>query len=109
MNTTKPTTLASSLRPPCFYQVDAEAPSAPGSFARITFHRELAIAPPIRPAPVNPTLALMRGDSVGIPKAHDAGAAYVRAFVEEMKASGFVAKALAASGQADAAVAPASP
>jgi polar amino acid transport system substrate-binding protein len=46
--------------------------------------------------------------AVGIPKAHDAGAAYVRAFVEEMKASGFVARALAASGQADASVAPAS-
>ena len=46
--------------------------------------------------------------AVGIPKAHDAGAAYVRAFVEEMKASGFVARALAASGQTDASVAPAS-
>ena len=46
--------------------------------------------------------------AVGIPKAHDAGSSYVRAFVEEMKASGFVAKALAASGQADASVAPAS-
>jgi polar amino acid transport system substrate-binding protein len=45
--------------------------------------------------------------AVGIPKDHDAGAAYVRAFVEEMKASGFVAKALAATGQSDAAVAPA--
>jgi polar amino acid transport system substrate-binding protein len=32
----------------------------------------------------------------------------VRAFVEEMKASGFVAKALATSGQHDASVAPAS-
>ena len=46
--------------------------------------------------------------AVGTPKTHDAGAAYVRAFVEEMKASGFVANALAASGQTDAAVAPAS-
>jgi polar amino acid transport system substrate-binding protein len=45
--------------------------------------------------------------AVGIPKTHDAGAAYVRAFVEEMKASGFVARALAASGQTDASVAPA--
>lgn len=41
-------------------------------------------------------------------KTHDAGAAYVRAFVEELKASGFVARALAASGQTDASVAPAS-
>ena len=46
--------------------------------------------------------------AVGLPKARDGAAAYVRAFVEEMKASGFVAAALAASGQADAAVAPAS-
>ncbi|MFN2459969.1 MAG: ABC transporter substrate-binding protein [Candidatus Velthaea sp.] len=44
--------------------------------------------------------------AVGIPNAHAAGTAYVRAFVEEMKASGLVAKALAASGQPDAAVAP---
>ena len=43
---------------------------------------------------------------MGIPKAHAAGAAYVQAFIEEMKASGFVAKALAASGQPDAVVAP---
>jgi polar amino acid transport system substrate-binding protein len=44
--------------------------------------------------------------AVGIPKSHDAGAAYVRAFVEEMKAGGFVARRLAASNQPDAAVAP---
>jgi len=47
--------------------------------------------------------------AVGIPKSHAAAAAYVQAFVEEMKASGFVARALAASGQADATVAPAAP
>jgi len=46
--------------------------------------------------------------AVGIPKARGGGADYVRAFVEELKANGFVAKALAASGQADATVAPAS-
>jgi polar amino acid transport system substrate-binding protein len=38
--------------------------------------------------------------AVGIPKGREAGAAYVSAFVEEAKASGFVAKSLAASGQA---------
>jgi len=37
------------------------------------------------------------------------GARYLRKFVEEMKASGFVANALKASGQGDAAVAPAAP
>jgi polar amino acid transport system substrate-binding protein len=46
--------------------------------------------------------------AVGVPKAHDAATPYLRAFVEEMKASGFVAKSLAASGQTDASVAPAS-
>jgi polar amino acid transport system substrate-binding protein len=44
--------------------------------------------------------------AVGTPKGRDTGARFLRAFVEEVKASGFVAKALAASGQADATVAP---
>jgi polar amino acid transport system substrate-binding protein len=65
-------------------------------------------------AATRPGLRVLRGrfmiieQAVGIPKTHVAGAAYVHAFVEEMKASGFVARALAASGQADATVAPAS-
>jgi polar amino acid transport system substrate-binding protein len=40
-----------------------------------------------------------------LPKGRDAGAAYLRAFVEEMKASGFVAQAIARAGQ-EATVAP---
>jgi polar amino acid transport system substrate-binding protein len=44
--------------------------------------------------------------AVGIPKARDAAAPGLRAFVEELKGSGFVARALAASGQADATIAP---
>jgi len=40
-----------------------------------------------------------------VPKGRAAGAAYVRRFVEEMKANGFVADALKRSGQT-AAVAP---
>ncbi len=47
--------------------------------------------------------------AVGIPQGRDAALPWLRAFVEEMKASGFVARALAESGQADAEVAPASP
>jgi polar amino acid transport system substrate-binding protein len=47
--------------------------------------------------------------AMGTPKGRDAGIRYLREFIEEMKASGFVAKALSASGQADAAVAPPSP
>ena len=41
-----------------------------------------------------------------LPRGRSAGAAYLRAFIEEMKASGFVAAALAGSGQNDATVAP---
>jgi polar amino acid transport system substrate-binding protein len=44
--------------------------------------------------------------AMGTVKGRDAGAAYLHTFIEEMKASGFVARALEASGQGDAAVAP---
>jgi len=44
--------------------------------------------------------------AMGTAKGREAGAAYLRAFVEEMKASGFVADALKRSNQPDAAVAP---
>jgi polar amino acid transport system substrate-binding protein len=44
--------------------------------------------------------------AMGTVKGRDAGVAYLRTFIEETKASGFVARALAASGQSDAAVAP---
>lgn len=45
--------------------------------------------------------------AMGTPKGRDAGAKYLKAFVEEMKTSGFVADALRRSGQHDAEVAPA--
>jgi polar amino acid transport system substrate-binding protein len=45
--------------------------------------------------------------AMGTPQGRPAGAAYLRGFVEEMKASGFVADALRRSGQMDATVAPA--
>jgi polar amino acid transport system substrate-binding protein len=44
--------------------------------------------------------------AMGLPKGREAGARYVGAFVEEMKASGFVAAALARHGIEGAAVAP---
>ena len=47
--------------------------------------------------------------AMGTPKGRPAGARYLREFIEEMKASGFVAKGLAESGQTDAAVAPPTP
>lgn len=45
--------------------------------------------------------------AMGTPKGRTAGAAYLRAFIEEMKANGFVADALKRSNQPDAQVAPA--
>ena len=45
--------------------------------------------------------------AMGTGKGKPAGSAYLRSFVEEMKASGFVADALKRSGQGDATVAPA--
>jgi polar amino acid transport system substrate-binding protein len=45
--------------------------------------------------------------AMGTPKGRLAGAAYLRGFIEEMKASGFVAEALKRSNQGDAQVAPA--
>lgn len=44
--------------------------------------------------------------AMATPKGRDAGLAYLRGFVEEMKASGFVAEALRRSNQPDATVAP---
>jgi polar amino acid transport system substrate-binding protein len=44
--------------------------------------------------------------AMGTQKGRDTGARYLRAFVEEMKASGFVADALKRSNQPDASVAP---
>lgn len=47
--------------------------------------------------------------AMGTHKSRTVGAAYLKRFVEEMKASGMVARSLHASGQHDAAVAPAAP
>jgi len=46
------------------------------------------------------------GQAMGTPKGRDAGAAYLARYVEEMKASGFIAEALTRSGQSAALVAP---
>jgi len=64
-------------------------------------------------AQAHPGMRVMPGrfmaieQAMGVPKGRDVG--YLRKFVEEMKASGFVARALKASGQADATVAPPAP
>ncbi len=63
----------------------------------------------------NPSLRVIPGcftkiqQAMGVPRGRDAGLAYLHAFVEEMKACGFVATALRQSGQAGAQVAPAAP
>jgi polar amino acid transport system substrate-binding protein len=63
-------------------------------------------------AKANPSMRVMDGrfmeiqQAMGTPKGRSAGARYLRAFVEEMKATGFVADALKRSNQPDASVAP---
>jgi polar amino acid transport system substrate-binding protein len=49
------------------------------------------------------------GQAAGVPRGRDAGAAYVRIFIEEAKASGFVARSLARHGIEGASVAPPAP
>jgi polar amino acid transport system substrate-binding protein len=68
--------------------------------------------PMVAYAKTNPNVRIMDGrfmeirQAMGTPKGRDAAARYLRGFVEEMKASGFVADALKRSNQLDAAVAP---
>jgi polar amino acid transport system substrate-binding protein len=63
-------------------------------------------------AKTDPNVRIMDGrfmeirQAMGTQKGRDAGARYLRAFIEELKASGFVADALRRSNQPDAAVAP---
>ena len=45
-------------------------------------------------------------EAMGVPLGHDAGLQYLRGFVEEMKASGFVRQSLDRAGQGEAIVAP---
>ena len=69
--------------------------------------------PLVEYAKAHPDVRVMDGrfqeirQAMGTPKGRLAGAAYLRAFVEEMKASGFVAESLKRSNQPDAQVAPA--
>jgi polar amino acid transport system substrate-binding protein len=69
--------------------------------------------PLVEYARLHPDVRVMDGrfqeirQAMGTPKGRLAAAAYLRAFVEEMKASGFVAESLKRSNQPDAQVAPA--
>jgi polar amino acid transport system substrate-binding protein len=66
-------------------------------------------------AQTNNALRLLPGrfmqieQAMGIVRGREAARAYARAFIEEMKSSGFIAHSLAASGQAEAEVAAATP
>jgi polar amino acid transport system substrate-binding protein len=68
--------------------------------------------PLVEYAKTDPNVRVMDGrfmeiqQAMGTPKGRAAAAHYLRALVEEMKASGFVAEALTRSDQLDAAVAP---
>lgn len=68
--------------------------------------------PLLKVAEANSELRVLEGyftsirQAMGVPVQCIAGAAYVRAFLEEQKANGFVRKALADSGQSDVTVAP---
>jgi polar amino acid transport system substrate-binding protein len=66
----------------------------------------------VRAAKENPAVRVLDGrfmaieQAMGMPKGREGGVRYLREFVEEMKASGFVARSLHASGQQDAEIAP---
>jgi len=68
--------------------------------------------PLVEVAKTHPDLRVMTGrfmaieQAMGTPKGRNAGVRYLREFVDTMKSSGFVARALLESGQADATVAP---
>jgi polar amino acid transport system substrate-binding protein len=71
--------------------------------------------PLVRFAGAHPGLRVLPGrfmainQAMALPRGRAAGARYLDGFIEELKASGFVAQALAASGQAEAGIAPAMP
>jgi polar amino acid transport system substrate-binding protein len=68
--------------------------------------------PLVKFARQHPGLRVMEGrfmaieQAMGTPRPRNEGVRYLTAFIEQMKASGFVAAALQATGQADATVAP---
>ncbi|MFL5312167.1 MAG: ABC transporter substrate-binding protein [Myxococcales bacterium] len=95
------------------------APTSPGAIELFQREKLEAVAgvkqPLLQLAKANPAVRVMEGrfmaieQAMGMPRGRAGAASYLRAFVEEMKASGFVAKALERSGQRDAVVAPPSP
>ncbi|HTT11075.1 MAG TPA: ABC transporter substrate-binding protein [Burkholderiaceae bacterium] len=95
------------------------APTSPAAIRLFLDERLDAAAgvrqPLVQFARAHPELRVIEGrfmaieQAMGTPKRNAAAAQYLRGFIEEMKASGFVARALERSGQGDAAVAPPAP
>ncbi len=95
------------------------APSPPASIELFVKDRLEAAAGVKQPlaelARSNPQVRVIDGrfmlieQAMGTPIGRALGARYLREFIEEMKDSGFVARALEGSGQRDAAVAPPAP
>lgn len=93
-----------------------KCPTSPAAIERFRAEALDAVAGVRQPlastAKADPSLRVMEssfmaiGQAAGVPRGRAAAAAYLHKFIEEAKAGGFVAKALAASGQS-ATVAPA--
>jgi polar amino acid transport system substrate-binding protein len=69
----------------------------------------IAAAPTIPGSRVLPGRFMAIGQAAGVPRGREAGAACARAFIEDAKASGFVARSLARHGIEGATVAPPAP
>jgi len=92
------------------------APTSPAAVELFQRERLEVVAgvkqPLVQLAKSDPRVRVLEGrfmaieQAVGTPKRSEGAASYLRLFVEEMKASGFVASALERSGQRDAVVAP---
>jgi polar amino acid transport system substrate-binding protein len=89
------------------------SPEAPGLFLAQKLEAAAGIRQQLlQAARDHPGLRVMPGrfmvieQAMALPKGHPLAARYLRDFVDEMKASGFVAHSLAESGHSDAAVAP---
>jgi polar amino acid transport system substrate-binding protein len=94
------------------------SPTTPGAIEMFLSRTDLDAVANVRPALVaaaakNPGMRVIEGSfmsinqAAGVPREREAAARYVREFIEEMKSSGFVAKALEDSGVTEATVAPA--
>jgi len=95
------------------------APTSPAAielFQRETLEAVAGVKQPlVQLATIDPRVRVIEGrfmtieQAIGSPRGREGAASYLRPFLEEMKASGFVARSLERTGQREAAVAPPSP